>query len=377
MKKILFVSTRNPYSGRFSGDVIRSFKIINILKKKNKVDVLYLGEKTKLNTKKNLLLNFEHPNFFLKIFFCIVSLFKFEPMQFGLFYSSKLKKHIHENYHKYDVIFFYHIRSSQYCPESFKGKTIIEIGDLYSKNYSQTYKNLSIFNPLSYLYLLESFLIKKIENKILNKFDKVILFSKKEISEIKKDLKKNVFYIPESVNKIDKKYRFSKDNFKILFIGNLNYLPNKLACYDFVKNVLPLISINDQKIEFHIIGKIGKLDKLLLSLNPKVKIFGQQKSLKNYIKKSICGLANLKIATGVQGKVLTYMSYGLPVICSEKAQHNFRSNVLKSTSPKELSRNILMLKNNKFKSEIYSRKSISFIKKFQSKKINLKYLEIV
>ena len=102
-----------------------------------------------------------------------------------------------------------------------------------------------------------------------------------------------------------------------------------------------LISINDQKIEFHIIGKIGKLDKLLLSLNPKVKIFGQQKSLKNYIKKSICGLANLKIATGVQGKVLTYMSYGLPVICSEKAQHNFRSNVLKSTSPKELSRNIL------------------------------------
>ena len=61
-------------------------------------------------------------------------------MQFGLFYSSKLKKHIHENYHKYDVIFFYHIRSSQYCPESFKGKTIIEIGDLYSKNYSQTYK---------------------------------------------------------------------------------------------------------------------------------------------------------------------------------------------------------------------------------------------
>ena len=33
-------------------DVIRSFKIINILKKKNKVDVLYLGEKTKFNTKK-------------------------------------------------------------------------------------------------------------------------------------------------------------------------------------------------------------------------------------------------------------------------------------------------------------------------------------
>ena len=32
-KKILFITTRNPYSGRYSGDVIRSAKIINLLKK--------------------------------------------------------------------------------------------------------------------------------------------------------------------------------------------------------------------------------------------------------------------------------------------------------------------------------------------------------
>ena len=33
MKKILFVCTRNPYSGRYSGDVMRSLRIINLLKK--------------------------------------------------------------------------------------------------------------------------------------------------------------------------------------------------------------------------------------------------------------------------------------------------------------------------------------------------------
>ena len=49
MKKILFISTRNPYSGRYSGDVIRSFKIINILKKKYKIDLVYLGKKTHVN----------------------------------------------------------------------------------------------------------------------------------------------------------------------------------------------------------------------------------------------------------------------------------------------------------------------------------------
>ena len=43
MKKILFISTRNPYSGRYSGDVIRSLKIIKSLKKKFILDVVCLN----------------------------------------------------------------------------------------------------------------------------------------------------------------------------------------------------------------------------------------------------------------------------------------------------------------------------------------------
>ena len=50
MKKILFITTRNPYSGRYSGDVIRSFKIINLLKKK-KIDLVFLGKKNNLKIK--------------------------------------------------------------------------------------------------------------------------------------------------------------------------------------------------------------------------------------------------------------------------------------------------------------------------------------
>ena len=43
------------------------------------------------------------------------------------------------------------------------------------------------------------------------------------------------------------------------------------------------------------------------------------------MKNTICGIANLEIATGVQGKILTYMSFGLPVICSNKVAKNFGS----------------------------------------------------
>ena len=53
MKNILFISPRNPFSGRYSGDVIRAHKFINFLKKKNKVEVVSLGSENKINVSKN------------------------------------------------------------------------------------------------------------------------------------------------------------------------------------------------------------------------------------------------------------------------------------------------------------------------------------
>ena len=45
MKKILFITTRNPYSGRFSGDVLRASRVIKLLKGKFHVDVVFLDKK--------------------------------------------------------------------------------------------------------------------------------------------------------------------------------------------------------------------------------------------------------------------------------------------------------------------------------------------
>ena len=91
MKKILFITTRNPYSGRFSGDVIGSLKIINFLRKKYKVDIVALNKK---KIKKKNIIFFAQPNFLLKIFYIFLSLCKTQPLQFGLFQSEEMKQHI-------------------------------------------------------------------------------------------------------------------------------------------------------------------------------------------------------------------------------------------------------------------------------------------
>ena len=52
MKKALFVSTRNPFSKRYSGDVIGSQKVIEILKKIYSLDIVSLGNNEDLSKKK-------------------------------------------------------------------------------------------------------------------------------------------------------------------------------------------------------------------------------------------------------------------------------------------------------------------------------------
>ena len=239
MKKILFIATRNPYSGKFSGDVIGSLKIINFLKKKNHVDIITLDNK-KSGFKKSIIY-FKSPNFFFKTFFALCSLLSLKPIQFGFFLSKKMKEYTEQNANRYDLLFFYHTRSSQYFPKNYKGNTVIEMGDLYSKNYYQTFCNLNIFNPLKYIYLIESFLIKRVENQIFESFNKIILFSKNEIKKTDKIFRKKIYNINISINSRQKKFAYSLKNNKILFIGNLGYLPNLLAVQDFIKNSFFLI----------------------------------------------------------------------------------------------------------------------------------------
>ena len=190
-KKILFISTRNPYSGRYSGDVIRSLKIIKLLRKKHLLDVVCLKEK-QVNLKEKNVHFFSYPNFFFK-FLYFLSLIKLKPLQFGLFFQKEMKIFIENNANNYDYLFFHTIRSSQYLPNNYLGKTLMEMGDLYSDNYFQTYKYLNFLNPLKYIYYLEGLLIKKVEKKIFFNFDKIILFSENESKKVNLEFKKKLF----------------------------------------------------------------------------------------------------------------------------------------------------------------------------------------
>ena len=91
MKKILFICPRNPFSERYSGDVIRAKKFIYSLSKNNYVKVISSDFKdSKKKESKLSYEGFKEINFFIKIFYIFFSLIKIKPLQLGYFFSPKI-----------------------------------------------------------------------------------------------------------------------------------------------------------------------------------------------------------------------------------------------------------------------------------------------
>ena len=153
-------------------------------------------------------------------------------------------------------------------------------------------------------------------------------------------------------------------------------MPNIIACKHFIKKILPKLKLKIPDVKFTIIGNINYLDRVFLSKNKNVEILGPKKNLKTFIKNSYCGLANLSIATGVQSKVLTYMSNGLPVVCHSKVAVNFGKNVLIYGKDNDLIQKLTLLKNKRKVSQKYSKMSIKFAKNFVWKRVNLENLKL-
>jgi glycosyltransferase involved in cell wall biosynthesis len=385
MKKILFISTRYPFP-IFGGDKLRAFDILRFLSKKNQVNLVCLGKK---NVEKNKDLAFcksvkvFNSNFLSRIINTLLSLIRLEPLQNGFYLSKKMKNYIDSTQGEYDSIICHMLRSSQYLPDDFLGKKVLDSTDLLSSNYFQTIGQLSIFNPLKYIYFIEKFLVYKYEKKVFKKFNSIIFVSNQDSIKAKKIVnKKKIYTIGNAKKNASQLFKYKKKNNKIIFVGNIKYLPNKLACNSFAKNILKIINLTYPKIKFHIIGDIGYFHNFILSRYKNVIIHGKVQNLKKVVQNSICGLCNVKISTGFQNKILTYMSYGIPAVISNDAHINtkFKKNkeVVVFNNTKELIKKIFYLIENKNFSNILSNNSQKVIKRqYNLNKALSKYNDII
>ena len=105
----------------------------------------------------------------------------------------------------------------------------------------------------------------------------------------------------------------------LVFTGVMDYFPNIEGCTWFVEEVLPLIRHRHPEATFSIVGSRPTAIVEALGDTPGVTVTGRVDSTAEWLQRASVGVCPLRIARGIQNKVLESMSCGLGVVATTSA----------------------------------------------------------
>ena len=109
----------------------------------------------------------------------------------------------------------------------------------------------------------------------------------------------------------------------LLFLGMMDYYPNADAVRSFAEQVFPSIREARPDVEFLIVGRDPAAGVRKLERIPGVTVTGAVPDVRPYLAASMAVVAPLRIARGVQNKVLEALAMGRPVLASEQVCATF------------------------------------------------------
>lgn len=105
----------------------------------------------------------------------------------------------------------------------------------------------------------------------------------------------------------------------LVLVGNMDYWPNADAAGWFAREVLPLVQAAVPGARFHVVGADPGPDVLALGALPGVQVTGRVPDVRPYVAHADAVVAPLRIARGIQNKVLEGMAMGRPVVATPQA----------------------------------------------------------
>jgi len=207
------------------------------------------------------------------------------------------------------------------------GQRVVELGDIDSEKFRSYSETASA--PMRQIYRREWRLVEKLERRIALECDYSVLVTEPEAALFRTK-------VPEAAAKIvgiscgvDHRYFDPSREYPapfdlaagpaFVFTGTMDYLPNIDAVTWFATEVLPIIRRTKQAARFFIVGSNPSEDVKRLAKLDGVTVTGRVPDVRPYISHATAAVAPMRIARGIQNKVLEAMAMGKPVIVTSGA----------------------------------------------------------
>jgi glycosyltransferase involved in cell wall biosynthesis len=289
--------------------------------------------------------------------------FSGKPLQLAYYRSKEFARKVKNLSPKHDLILSHLCRTAQYVEALEEVPTVLEMTDALSLNYKRV-KDRSPWGLKQWSYRVEAPRMKRYERKTLDCFDLISLVSPKDRKFLlEKSLEKENKHVRVYTNGIDllsRPYQGPGRNPVIVFIGNMRTVHNKMACKYAVEEILPRVRENIPNARFRIVGAAPPSTQSKFNRIDGVTVTGWVDSIPEATKGAACGFGVMKVAGGLQNKILEYMAIGLPVVANEMGTEGINiqpgSEVLVGSNDEEIADYIISLfRNEKLRNRLAAR----------------------
>jgi len=246
---------------------------------------------------------------------------------------------------------------SQYVQDHPQLHFVADFVDVDSDKWRQYAENKRW--PANWVYRREAKKLLDFEIRIASQADATLFVSDKE-AQLFKHLAPEIAYKIGFVNNgvdtdffdpnLDYVSPFSPSQKTIVFTGAMDYWANVDAVVWFAKQVLPLITYQRKDVRFYIVGsKPDKAVQQLAEHDAAVVVTGRVEDVRNYVACADVVVAPLRIARGIQNKVLEAMAMARPVVVTSAAMEGIPGNaeiqVAVEDDPERFANSVLELLN--------------------------------
>lgn len=228
--------------------------------------------------------------------------------------------------HKIDRVLVFSSAMAQYADKYPNARRVVDFCDVDSDKWRQ-YADKKAW-PMSWLYRHEARQLLSYERRVARDYDASLFVSAPEADLFRQLAPESDARIGFFSNGVDTDYfspeaagpsPFKDGEQAIVFTGAMDYWPNVDAVQWFAQDVMPLLRARFPELRFYIVGARPAPAVLELGKQPNIVVTGTVPDVRPYIRHARAAVAPLRIARGIQNKVLEAMAMATPVVVSPQA----------------------------------------------------------
>lgn len=330
-RRLLFLAHRIPYPPD-KGDKIRAWHMLDHLADSWDVDLGCLvddpADLVHLDVLRRRCAVVEHAVLSARVVRTLAGLRPGQPLSLGWFRDARLAGWARAGLAagRYDAVLAFSSAMAPYAmgPAPAATRRVLDMVDVDSEKWRAYAAGARA--PMRQVWAREARTLLAFERRAAAAFDCTLLVSKEEaarFAELAPEVADRIGWVDNGVDlaRFDPSLPFAPmpGPPALVFTGRMDYRPNIDAVCWFAAAVMPLLRARVPQVGFVIVGARPSPEVLALARQPGIRVTGEVPDTRPFIAGAAACVAPLRIARGIQNKVLEAMAMARPVICSPQA----------------------------------------------------------